>query len=49
MLLAVRDGGVTLMVSEQGPVTISRDLTLASHIVTYECVHDDVIRVCLGL
>jgi len=31
MLLVLGTGGATLMVSEQGPVTIGRDLSLASH------------------
>jgi len=34
MLLALGAGGVTLMVSEHGPTTIGRDLSLAPHIVT---------------
>ena len=31
------------MVSEQGPTTVGHDLSLASHIVIEERVHDDVI------
>jgi len=37
-----------LMVSEHAPATIGHDLSLASHIVALECVHDDVIHACLA-
>jgi len=33
MLLALGAGGVILLVSEHGPATIGRDLSLAFHIV----------------
>ena len=36
-----------LMVPKHAPATIGRDLSLASHIVAYERVHDDVIHGCL--
>jgi len=43
MLPTLGAGGVTLMVSEQGLVTIGHDLSLASHIVADEHVHNGMI------
>jgi len=43
MLLAIGVGGVTLMVSEQGPMTIGRALSLTSHIVAHKCIDNDGI------
>jgi len=47
MLMAPDVEGLTLMVSEHGPVTIGRDVSLAFHIVASERVQDDVIHAFL--